>query len=449
MKKFIIIYLLLVIPLLLCCQKEWLDVKPRDNQVVPTTIADAQALLDDNGTINIQNATGEISADDYQLEYTTWLGIPVAGYRNCYTWSSDIWEGLVAPDWNSDYKRIFNANVALEVLEKLSPKNGTGFNTAKGHGLFVRGLAHFNLVCSFAKPYSVQSSTIDFGIPLRLTADVNEPAERGTLQNTYLQIISDIKSAVPLLPISPMFTTRPSKPAAYGLLGRIYLTMGDYRSAELYADSCLQLKNTLIDFNSLSLTSTTPISRDNSETIYYLDLQNLHNIRPGNLIVPGNIYQLYQANDLRKDIFFYMLNGKLTKKAAYTGTVAAFGGLAVDEIYLIRAEARARQGKVNEALTDLNTLLIKRFKTGTFTPFTVSNSDDALATILNERRKELIYRGLRWSDLRRLNLDTRFAITLTRTLNGITYTLPPNDKRYTFAIPEVEIRAYGIPQNER
>lgn len=451
MKKIFKLIFLCTVILLFSCKKSWLDVKPRDSQVVPTTIADAQALLDDNGNINILYAGEELSSDDYQLEYTTWLGIPVAGYRNYYIWASDIWEGVVASDWSGYYKQVFNANVALDALRKVRPNatNNLSYNTAKGHSLFIRGLAHYNLSNSFGQPYASQTADAALGIPLRLGSDVNDIATRSSVAKTYQQIISDLKESVALLPNTPVFTTRPSKTAAYALLARVYLQMGDYGNAELYADSCLQIKNSLIDFNALSLTSTAPIVRDNIETIYYLDLQNAHNLRPGNLIVPSNIYQFYQTSDLRKDIYFYTLNGKLTRKASYTGTTGAFGGLAVDEQYLIRAEARARLGRTAGAMGDLNTLLVKRFKTGTFIPLVAANADAALSIILNERRKELIYRGLRWSDLRRLNLDPRFAVTLTRTLNGITYILPPNDKRFTFPIPEIEIRAYGMPQNER
>jgi hypothetical protein len=92
---------------------------------------------------------------------------------------------------------------------------------------------------------------------------------------------------------------------------------------------------------------------------------------------------------------------------------------------------------------------VTRWAKGTFIPFTASSSDDALIQILNERRKELLYRGLRWTDLRRLNKDPRFAITLKRIINGVSYTLPPNDNRYAWPIPDNEIALTNMPQNER
>ncbi|WP_461791544.1 RagB/SusD family nutrient uptake outer membrane protein [Pedobacter sp.] len=450
MKKIFEICILLSFFALVSCKKDWLDVKPRDSQVVPTTIADAQALLDDNNNINLIYPTLELGSDDYELTYTSWLSAALVGWRNAYIWKSDIWEGDIQADWNNFYKYVFVSNVALETLGKIAVNNNniSSYNLAKGQALFVRAISNYHLATLYAKPYLQNTSNNDFGIPLRLSADINERSFRSTVQETYDQIIADAKASIPLLPVTPLFTTRPSKPAAYALLARVYLIRGENVNAEKYADSCLQLKNTLIDFNTLSLTSTLPIGRDNVETIYYSGFSNSTNLLAANLIVPSNVYQMYSANDLRKVIYFYTLNGKLTRKSSYTGTTSIFGGLAVDEVYLIRAEACARLGRTVDAMADLNSLLAKRFM-GTYVPLTASNADAALSIILAERRKELIYRGLRWADLRRLNQDNRFAVTLVRVLNGENYTLPPNDKRYTYAIPEIEIRNYGMPQNER
>ncbi len=85
-------------------------------------------------------------------------------------------------------------------------------------------------------------------------------------------------------------------------------------------------------------------------------------------------------------------------------------------------------------MNDLNALLQKRFKTGFFVPLIAANSTEALNKILDERRKELIFRGTRWTDLRRLNKGGA-NITITRTLNGQTYTLAPNSLKYTYLIP--------------
>jgi hypothetical protein len=100
------------------------------------------------------------------------------------------------------------------------------------------------------------------------------------------------------------------------------------------------------------------------------------------------------------------------------------------------------------ALNDLDSLLTHRWRTGTFTPYSISSAAEALDTILVERRKELAFRGLRWSDLRRLNREA-WPITLTRNLNGVLYTLTPNSELYTLPIPPDVINFSGIMQNPR
>lgn len=140
--------------------------------------------------------------------------------------------------------------------------------------------------------------------------------------------------------------------------------------------------------------------------------------------------------------------GGSTFKGSFNGDRSFFGGLTIGELYLIRAECYARKGNRIEALKDLNTLLKSRFS-GNYIEISTSSSEEALARIISERRKELVFRGLRWSDLRRLNRDSRFRVTLTKTLNGVTYTLPPQDTKYVLPIDEIEIRLTGIQQNER
>jgi hypothetical protein len=109
----------------------------------------------------------------------------------------------------------------------------------------------------------------------------------------------------------------------------------------------------------------------------------------------------------------------------------------------------ARQGNVEAAISDLNTLLLNRWVYGKFNRFTALDAEQALEVILTERRKELIGRDLRWTDLRRLNLDKRFSVTLIRKANGLIYSLSHDNKRYILPIPKEEIDRNGLMQNER
>ena len=97
----------------------------------------------------------------------------------------------------------------------------------------------------------------------------------------------------------------------------------------------------------------------------------------------------------------------------------------------------------------LNTLLVNRFDSS-FVPISVSNSEQALAVILDNRRKELCFRGsIRWMDIRRLNQFENSKITLRRKIKGEEYTLAPGDPHFAFLIPQNAIDNSHIKQNER
>src|SRR5690606_36771491 len=147
-------------------------------------------------------------------------------------------------------------------------------------------------------------------------------------------------------------------------------------------------------------------------------------------------------NDLRKQCFFRSYSGGYIFKGSYTGNLSPFGGVATDEMYLIKAECLARAGQVTVSLTLLNELLLSRWdKSVEYVPIAADNPKKALDIILEERRKELVGRGLSWGDINRLNIDPLYGnITLQRMVDRKPKLLPPNDPRFVFPIPDDEIR---------
>jgi len=205
-----------------------------------------------------------------------------------------------------------------------------------------------------------------------------------------------------------------------------------------------------MDYNTADISNPLPFSRSslkNPEVILAMASLSSGPATIRRSFTDSNLYASYQPNDLRKALFFK--NGKFFF-GRYDEDGYTFSGMATDELYLTRAECYARMGNVTDAMTDLNNLLVKRWAAGTFTPLSAVDAGDALRQVLEERRKELLYRGLRWTDLRRLNKDENTAITLTRTVNGEIYTLPPNDARYIYPIPDKVIKFNpGMQQNPR
>jgi hypothetical protein len=434
-----------------CKKSSYLDAIPNQSTVIPQTLSDYQALLDNDNFMNggtlagLTPSLGEAGSDDYYAPSSS-ISAFGNGVINLYTFSDDIWS-VYWNDWAFGYRCVFYANSVLDGISKLqiSANNKDIYNNEYGSALFYRANAYYHLAQVFEPCYDKNTASKDLGIPLKMTSDINEKLTRPSVQKTYEQIVNDLKTALPLLPITPLYKTRPSKPAAYGVLARVYLSMGDYANAFLYSDSCLQKANSLIDYNTISTTSSRPFTALNAEVIF-------SNIMINNLLVTGlayvdsSIFSSYTSNDLRKPIFY---NSLPAFKGSYNGNNFFFTGIAVDEMMLIHAEGNARGGNTSQAMADLNALLVKRFKTGTFTSYTASTSADALNQVLLERRKELVFRGIRWTDLRRLNKEGA-NISVTRIYNGQTYTLLPNSTHYSYLIPpDVMNLNPGMAQNPR
>ncbi|MEC3880213.1 RagB/SusD family nutrient uptake outer membrane protein [Parapedobacter sp. 10938] len=425
------------------CGEQWLDKKSSLSLVVPSTLRDLKALLDNTAIMSeTMPVLGEAASDNYFVTYNRWQ-VNSRIYANAYVWSNDIYNDVdINNEWNYPYRKIYYTNIALEGLQKLQPNpyEQDAYNNVRGMALFHRADAWHRLSQIFSASYYNTSSATDSGIPLRLTTDVTTPLKLSTVGEVYQQIVADLKKASELLPIKPAFKTNPSKPAAFATLARVFLTMENYELALMYADSCLQLYDTLLDYNQLNPADAYPIPFLNDEVIIQMRLFP-GSLFGNNYFVDSLLYESYEENDLRKTIFFRDKGlGGYNFIGSYDNGVFNFGGIATDEIYLIRAECYARNGDIGNALKDLNTLLEKRWKSDTFVPLVASNQEETLTLILTERRKELIFRALRWSDLRRLNKDTRFAKTLVRVLNDQTYTLPPNDTRYVFPFPPNVLR---------
>ena len=450
--------ILFYVAALVSCKQKFLEEKSSSNILTPSTLTDLNALLENQNVMNFTSALPQISADEYTIiSDQNYNALPSATERNAYIWAKDLFEGEINEDWNRAYAQIFYANSVLKVLDEKDFRNTKESNFTRGWAHFIRAYIYYDLVKNFSPVYNAQTASTDLGVPIRLNADVDEVVQRSSVQSTFNQIFNDLNIAGNLLDanVPPLNKNRPSKAAVMALKARMYIYMGDYGNAELSADSCLIFHNKIIDYNTINKTGSTPFTYNTDEVIYqstqivaYATISGYDN-RPA-IEVDPNLIVMYDDNDLRKAIFFTRnsLNKYNVKRGYVGGGLYAFTGLAVDEIILIKAECLARRNQSNLAMNTINQLLINRFQTNTFIPLEARDAKESLRKILEERRKELIWRALRWSDLKRFNREG-MNIQLTRNVNSVTYTLAPNDLRYTFPIPDTELLMSGIKQNQR
>lgn len=451
----------IVVVLLFCicssCNKEWLDQKPNSKLAVLNTLEQYQSFMD-NSLLYSATLLNVVGGDSYYIPTRNQGSLDASDVRY-YLWANNGYASSFSPDWTSAYQAIFICNSTIEGLKKIDKSvNETLWNEVYGSALFYRGFIYYQLAQVFSKPYDSVTANTDKGVPVRLETNVNNKVGRGTVQQLYDQILKDLVESIELLPVNPtLFKTRPSKIASYAVLARYWLAVGDYQKAKINADLALAINSSLLDYNMVASStllgfSTIPFTNNPEVFLYNFVFQNV--ISTTNAIVDSSLYASYSSNDLRKSIFFRLRTGsEYSFKGSYRGQGGSASDLftapAVDELYLIRAEANARLNDVSEAMNDLNSLLVKRYKTGTFIPLVANSASNALSLILVEREKELLFRGVRWSDLRRLNKQTATSKVLTRVYQNTSYNLVPNSNWYIWPIPANEILYSGIEQNPR
>ncbi|MCD2424392.1 RagB/SusD family nutrient uptake outer membrane protein [Niabella pedocola] len=439
---------------LISCQK-FLDAKPDQSLVIPSSLQDFQALLDDYIRVNQNDASAGLrSSDDYYLTYESWQAIAAPEDRNMYIWGKDnLFDKNNNNDWSYTFDNIQRANIILEGMNKTEQPevNAADWNDVKGQAHFQRARNFLQAAFIWTQAYDPATASTDLGLPLRLTPDFNTPSVRSSVEQTYQQIIADFKKAAQLLPVSAVHKLRPGKAAAFAFLARTYLSMRKYDQAVLYADSSLQLNDTLLDYNKVKASASFPFAPrfSNPEDLFNANMTLPESLSPAKAKIDTVLLGMYTDNDLRRGVFFGKnADSGYRFKGSYIGAQSLYSGIATDEVYLIKSECLVRTGLVQEGISILNQLLLRRWKTGTYLPYTTTDPTEALALVLKERRKELLMRGLRWMDIKRFNKEST-GIQLTRTLGTSSYSLLPNDLRCALPIPEDVIAITGMPQNPR
>ncbi|MHB1921119.1 MAG: RagB/SusD family nutrient uptake outer membrane protein, partial [Chitinophagaceae bacterium] len=97
-----------------CKKSAFLGVKPNQALVVPSSIADYQALLDNdqimNGAGNFGNVPelGELGSDNYYVSDTNYQSVTPLE-RKAYVWSAQVFAGEPILDWDYPYRSVFYA----------------------------------------------------------------------------------------------------------------------------------------------------------------------------------------------------------------------------------------------------------------------------------------------------------------------------------------------------
>ncbi|WP_162427769.1 RagB/SusD family nutrient uptake outer membrane protein [Pontibacter pudoricolor] len=478
--------------LLSSCEKEYLETNPTDQVAeseVFTTTSNGWAAI--NGMhramffqYDAQDQAGQgsvmINMDmlgEDVVNTTTGNGWWISTYR----WLTHRNEnaGTVTFVYRFYYKLIANANKIIDNIDKTTGPEADK-QAIKGQALAYRAWAHHQLVQIFAERYKAGETNSQLGVPVMLTNTI-EGQPRETVEDVYAQINSDFDAAISLLPATRSAKSHINVNVAKGMKARVALTMGKWAEAAQLANEAragATLENftqMLSGFNDISTPGWIWGSdqiQDQTTYFYsffaYMSVNfSSTNIRGNPKAINSKLYANISDTDVRKQLWDttpvaikdaagktvgYDINGvqilpTFTPKAYMNRKFISAGGsgssigdvpyMRAAEMYLIEAEALARQGKDDLAAKALYDLVVTRDPDYVIS---TSTGQTLIDEILIQRRIELWGEGFRFLDLKRTNsaLD-RTGANHVATVVADLYTVPAGDKQWQWLLPKREL----------
>jgi starch-binding outer membrane protein, SusD/RagB family len=370
------------------------------------------------------------------------------------------------------YRVIVNANMAILNIDDAEGPQADK-DRLKGEVYALRGWAYFNLVQMYGKRYVGGTNNNQMGVPLVLTPTL-EDQPRATVEEVYAQINADFDQAIALLPSVPVNKSHPDKEVAKGLKARVALVQQNWALAETLANEARQ---------GVPLMSTTEYQAGFSnisvgEWMWGVDHLEVHTTffwgfhqhmssnfnstvnRLNPKLINSALFAQIPATDVRKLMWAATANAATTVappggiKPQYkaqkfrleaAAPATSFSGdvvyMRASEMYLIEAEAQARQGGAKEAAAQATLFSLVSARDSGYV--TSTNTGTALIDeILLQRRIELWGEGFRFFDLKRMNLplNRNGANFVSAVISGL-YDVPAGDVRWEYLIPRDELNA--------
>lgn len=317
--------------------------------------------------------------------------------------------------WGRAYRTVAAANNILENLEGKAEGDITeqDLNNLKAECLFMRALAHFDLVRLFAQSYTSKSTPL--GVPYVKTTDPTLKPSRNTVVEVFDFIVEDLLEAEKV--IDPNYKrsgvvdakAAVTLPAIQALLSRAYLYMDKWQDCANYATKVIDNKSfRMWTVEELETVWTVDAATTDGEVIFEMYGARGNSFDPywesiswmtspegyGDCATSTDLVSLYEDGDVRLDLFkspdkdpdLYWTkkyNGKGQANPDVSNTIV----LRLSEMYLNRAEALVNGANIAGVLpaNDLNVITSNRGAK----PYGSAGRGD----IKIERRKELAWEG--------------------------------------------------------
>ncbi|WP_316751130.1 RagB/SusD family nutrient uptake outer membrane protein [Pedobacter gandavensis] len=437
--------LLWAIPLLLLVAscKDLLDPKPllyvaEENSIVNKKSADA-------ALIGTYSALGQNSYQGNTFRYIVnladdnlrWVGNSPSN-REFDVHDVFATNTSISALWGALYSTINSSNNIIESVPKVNDQTfqQADRNAAIGEAYFIRALAYFDLVRLWGNAPIITTSTRN--------PNSADGIGNSTPAQLYKQVGEDLEAAQNLLPASPavLNRNRASIYAVYALKSRLFLYLGQWQQALDYAD--LVIKES-VKFSLVPSYSAFFNAKNTTESIFEIDYTiNNKNSWAGNWFasnLTGGTREFLPTDEFialvrgpyggdRKSLLLdintppkgIITYGNMNFKIS-TGENQVYA-LRIAELYLIRAEAKAELNRIPEAVEDIRIIRL-RAKAKDDDLNGLSDKNEVIAKVLQERRLELAYESQRWFDLIRRGLALK--VLGISDVNKLLYPIPKQE----------------------
>jgi hypothetical protein len=432
--------LLLIAVTLPACKKDFLEINPKGKLIATKTVEYDAFLYGIPLSASMQVVTP--MGDELAALQPYFSTMPVQHAR-LFRWQDDIYDPAApAPEFRDHLALLYSYNKVINEVMASTEGTEQQKKALYAEGLAGRAWTYFWLINLYGKPYNASSSATDLGFPIITKADATETNfARASVKEVYDFMVADLTEAIPNLPAQTTHRLRMSKPAAEGLLGKVYVFMGKYNEALVQLNAAIAGMSSssipvgLYDYNVtfgpggsfLPVGSNGPVqptALDNKESFMARQSENRWSSGSNELLINPKTVALYDSSDLRRKFYARAPRNSTTPYPLGMLRRTAPGfyktGVVVPDLYLLSAECKARLNDLAGAKEDVETLRKNRMPAANaIVPTAIASDRKALvAFILEERIREFALLGSRWLDMRRLSVDPEFSSTV-----GTTHTL--------------------------
>lgn len=382
----------------------------------------------------------DVSSDDV-LWWGTFTSFQEADANRLRATNSDV-EAM----WNAIYANIARANFAIQEVPNVAGMTAHDKNHLVGQARFLRALMYHDLVKTWADTASGSP-----GVPLVLTpvseiGGAGAPA-RATVGEVYNQILADLTAAETLMDPDSTGATHATVGAVQALRARVELYRGNYAAAESLSTVVINSGRYALAsrYSDLFTADGAPTSEDifriaftavDYQLVGYYYLGRYEITPEMGLIESYELdstydsdapYETFGSNDTRatRNFAFDEDEYQYGVKFATTAGSEDLHVIRLAEMYLIRAEARARMGvRLAEAVDDINTIRNRAGATPYVWGTDLTTAQDVLDAVFKERRLEFAMEGQRWFDMKRSGEIGPYLASQGRTMTQAIYPIP-------------------------